>query len=82
MDRERNGIHVVGMRCWKGYLDKGIGLVLHPHLLGLGMAHSKASAGFPVLLPSGVTLDVASVALRQKWQAEAVRAGVLRNRQR
>lgn len=42
----------------------------------LGMAHSKASAGFPVPLPSGVALDEASVVVRQKWQAEAVRAGV------
>lgn len=44
----------------------------HP---GLGMAHSKASAGLPVPLPSGVPLDEASAAAKQRWQAEAVRAG-------
>lgn len=58
---------------WERYLDEGIVPVLHVYSLGLGMAHSKASA---VPLPSGVALDKASVVVRQKWQAEAVRAGV------
>ena len=46
------------------------------------MAHSKPSAGFPVPLPSGVTLDKASAAVRQKCQAKAVNAGIPWGRQR
>ena len=60
-DQVRSGVHVVGMTGdgWGAWL-RGMGPVLHPLLLGLGMAQSKASAGFPVPLPSGVILDEAS----------------------
>lgn len=54
--------------------------LLYSHPLSLGMAHSKSSAGFPVLLPSGVTLDKASAAVRQKCQAKAVSTGIPRGR--
>lgn len=66
----------------RGAWIREMGPVLHPHPLGLGIAHSKASAGFPVPLPSGVTLDEPSAAVRQKWQAEVVRAGAPWGRQR
>lgn len=48
--------------------------VLHPHPWPRH-GTSKASAGLPVPLSSGVTLSEASAAARQRWQAEAVRAG-------
>lgn len=48
----------------------------------LPRAHSKTSAEFPVPLPSDVTLDEASAAVRQKWQAEALGAGAPWGRQR
>lgn len=48
---------------------RGTRSVLHPPPLGRGMAHSKASAGFPVPLPSGVTLNEASAARRKAGAA-------------
>lgn len=56
--------------------------MLHPRTLGFGMVHSKVPAGFPVPLPSGVTLDEAPAAVRQKWRADAVRVGAPWGRQR
>lgn len=79
----RSRIHVVGMRGgWEGYLDKGIRVCAPPSSPGPQYGTFQSLSWVTCPPSSGVTLDEASVAVRQKWQAEAVRAGVPWGRQR
>lgn len=82
-DQGRSGVHVVGMiGGWEGYLHKGISVCAPPSSPGPWYGTFQSLSWVTCPPSSGVTLDEASVEVRQKWQAEAVRAGVPWGRQR